>query len=131
MIRKFFKSFLMILVFVNLVKCNFLNLNKTNNNLTSQLSINCDNNDGKCKEIHHDHMVLVHKFDEYFRENISESKTFEINERLKYSSIIYGLLLTASENQLNQKCYNELMQIFSGINKKEVWAMKSECVCKN
>jgi hypothetical protein len=27
---------------------------------------------------------------------------------------------------LNQKCYNEIMQIYAGIGRKEIWAIKSE-----
>lgn len=128
--RKSFVAFVILVTAVNLVNCNFVNLNKTqihHENLTSQLSMACDDGDGKCKEIHRDHMVLVHKFDEYFHENNTEANHHEFNERLKYSSVIYGLLMTANENQLNRKCYNEIMQIFSGISKREVWAMKSEC----
>jgi hypothetical protein len=72
-----------------------------------------------------DRMLLMQKFDDYVRESSSIFNAHHI-ERLKHSSVIYGLSVAAEENQLNQQCYNEIMQIYHGINRKEIWAMKSE-----
>lgn len=72
-----------------------------------------------------DQMFLVQKFDDYLRETSLISNGHHL-ERLKHSSIIYGLIVAAEENQLNQQCFNEIMQIYQGINRKEIWAMKSE-----
>lgn len=79
----------------------------------------------KCQAIMRDRMLLVQKFDDYLRESSSVINA-QYTERLKHSSVIYGLTLSAEENQLNQQCYNEIMQIYHGINRKEIWAMKSE-----
>lgn len=101
-----------------------INLNKTNReNLTSPL-VSCSE-DEKCKAIMRDQMFLVQKFDDYLRETSLISNGHHL-ERLKHSSIIYGLIVAAEENQLNQQCFNEIMQIYQGINRKEIWAMKSE-----
>lgn len=127
-----FFSLLVIFTIVNYVQSNLVNLNSSstseNENLTSQL-LTCDDDDGKCKEIHRDHLLLVHKFD------VRSSSSFAADDhpyryRLKHSSFVYGLLVTASENQLNQKCHKEIMQIYHGINRKDVWAMKSEFECR-
>ena len=122
--RKIFLYLLLLVTALDFVKCDNLNLNKTNNeNLTSQL-ISC--NDGeKCQSISRDQVLLVHKFDDYVRETSSILNSHNMH-RMKHSSVIYGLVSTAEENQLNQQCYNEIMQIYHGINRKEIWAMKSE-----
>lgn len=48
------------------------------------------------------------------------------NARLKHISMLYGITLLAQENELNQRCYNEIMQIYDGINHKEIWAIKGK-----
>lgn len=111
------------IVNLNAVNCD-RNLNKTNSeNLTSPL-VSC-NDDENCKSMMRDRMMLMQKFDDYIRETSSVLNSHH-TERLKHSSVIYGLIVTAEENQLNQQCYNEIMQIYHGINRKEIWAMKSE-----
>lgn len=50
----------------------------------------------------------------------------DYNERLKHSSLIYGIITFAEEAKLNQQCYDEIMQIFHGFDRKDVWTMKSE-----
>lgn len=70
-------------------------------------------------------LVLMQKFDDYVRDTSLVHSSRHI-ERLKHTSVIYGLIDAAEENQLNQQCYNEIMQIYHGINRKEIWAMKSE-----
>lgn len=122
---KIFKVSILFAIILNLSKVNCdINLNKTSGeNLTSPL-VSC--NDGeKCKVMTRDRMVLVQKkFDDYLREASSVLNVH--TERLKHSSVIYGLIVAAEENQLNQRCYNEIQQIMHGINRKEIWAMKSE-----
>lgn len=71
-------------------------------------------------------MLLLQKFDDYIRETSSVLLNSHHSERMKHSSVIYGLVVAAEENQLNQQCYNEIMQIYHGINRKAIWAMKSE-----
>ena len=111
------------IVSLPLVSCDRL-LNKTNGeNLTSPIA-EC-NEDEKCRDMMLSRIRLVQKLDNYDRETYSILKAYH-TERLKHSSIIYGLIVTAEENQLNQKCYNEIMQIYHGINRKEIWAMKSK-----
>lgn len=124
---------LVIFTAVNNVQCNLVNLNNSNTseneNLTSQL-LTCDDDDGKCKEIHRDHLLLVHNFDVRSSSVYNEMNDNAYRSRLKHSSVVYGLLMTASENQLNQKCHKEITRILHGIHKREVWAMKSEFECK-
>lgn len=123
--RRIFLASLLLIVVLNVttVKCD-LNLNKTNNeNLTSPL-MPC-NDEEKCKAMVRDRMLLSQKFDDYLRESSSVLSSHH-TERLKHSSVLYGLSVAAEENQLNQRCYNEIMQIYHGINRKEIWAMKSE-----
>ena len=117
--------FVLFAVILNLSKVNCdINLNKTNSeNLTSSL-VSCSDEE-KCKAIMRDRTVLVQqKFDNFLRE--STVLNIHHTERLKHSSVIYGLIVTAEENQLNQQCYNEFQQIMHGIKRKEIWAMKSE-----
>lgn len=128
--RKIFFTSVLLIVLVNVMKANCdINLNKTNSeNLTSPL-VSC-NDDEKCNAMMRDRMHLAQKFDEYLRESSAILNTHHA-ERLKHSSVIYGLSLAAEESQLNQQCYNEIMQIYHGINRKEIWAMKSELKHEN
>lgn len=122
--RNFLASLLALLFLnVTIVRCD-LNPNKTNSeNLTSSLR-SCEDEED-CNALMRDRMLLVQKFDEYVRESSSMLNSHH-TERLKHSSLLYGLTVVAEENQLNQRCYNEIMQIYHGINRKEIWAMKSE-----
>lgn len=48
-------------------------------------------------------------------------------DRLASTSILYGILKTAAEqrsHQQNSKCHNELNQIYEGIHRKKIWAIK-------
>lgn len=111
------------IISLSLVSCDSF-LNKTNGeNLTSPI-LECKE-DEKCRDMMHSRIRLVQKLDDFARETDSILTAYH-TERLKHSSVIYGLIVTAEENQLNQKCYNEIMQIYHGINRKEIWAMKSE-----
>jgi hypothetical protein len=116
---------ILLLVLINSIPSNCdINLNKTSSeNHTSSL-LSCD--DEHCEQIVRDQMVLVQKLDDYIKHQSSSLKFSAEIDRLKHSSIIYALILIAEENQLNQQCYNEIMQIYDGINRKEIWAMKSE-----
>lgn len=46
--------------------------------------------------------------------------------RLISSSMIYGLLTLAGQKAERTQCYNELGQIYDGINRKEIWAIKGK-----
>jgi hypothetical protein len=123
--RKLIVVSLLLAIIPNLSKVNCdININKTNGeNLTSPL-VSCS--DEKCKAMMRDRMVLVQqKFDDYLRESSSVLNAHH-TERLKHSSVIYGLIVAAEENQLSQRCFNEIQQIMHAINRKEIWAMKSE-----
>lgn len=117
-------SFLLLTILNSTIISCDTSLNKTSQeNLTSPL-VSC-NDDEKCLAMMRDRMLLMQKFDDYIRETSSVLNT-HYTERLKHSSVIYGLIVAAEENQLNQQCYNEIMQIYHGINRKEIWAMKGE-----
>lgn len=48
-------------------------------------------------------------------------------DRLKSTSILYGVVKTAAQrSQMNDKCYRELNQIYDGIHRKEIWAIKGK-----
>lgn len=126
-LRKIFPTCLMLATVLNFanVSCE-INLNKTSNlneNLTSPL-VSC-NDDENCKSILQERTLMMQKFDDYIRQT-SEILNSHHSERLTQSSVIYGLVASAEESQLSQQCYNEIMQIYHGINRKEIWAMKSE-----
>lgn len=69
-----------------------------------------------------DHRMLIV---DYVQESTSLYNT-AYNDRLKHMSILYGIIMIAQENELNQRCYNEIMQIYDAINHKEIWAVKGE-----
>ncbi|XP_055322371.1 O-acyltransferase like protein-like [Sitodiplosis mosellana] len=47
-------------------------------------------------------------------------------DRLKSTSILYGVVKTAAQrSQANDICYRELNQIYDGIHRKEIWAIKA------
>lgn len=48
------------------------------------------------------------------------------NNRLITSSMIYGLLTLAAQKPEKTQCNSELGQIYDGINRKEIWAMKGK-----
>lgn len=124
-LQKKFRASLLLTIFLQLSASGELNQNSTSNeNLTSPL-VSC-NDDEKCKSITRDRVLLLQKFDDYIRETSSVLLNSHHSERMKHSSVIYGLVAAAEENQLNQQCYNEIMQIYHGINRKEIWAVKSE-----
>ncbi|XP_055629857.1 nose resistant to fluoxetine protein 6-like [Toxorhynchites rutilus septentrionalis] len=45
-------------------------------------------------------------------------------EVLKHTSVIYGLISIAEREELSEQCYDELQQIYEGIQQKEIWALK-------
>lgn len=49
-------------------------------------------------------------------------------DQLKTMSILYGVVKLATERQLNTQCYRELNQIYDGIHRKEIWAIKGKLV---
>lgn len=42
------------------------------------------------------------------------------------SSVLYGVLKVASEKEQSNTCFKELNQVYEGIHRKEIWAMKGE-----
>lgn len=52
------------------------------------------------------------------------SQQYMQSDRLASSSIIYGLLSVAAQKGERGQCYSELNQIYEGIQRKEIWAMK-------
>lgn len=112
-----------ILLSSNIVNCD-INYNKTNNNSSVPAS-ECSN-DEYCSKNIQDQIVLAKSINNYLHNVGSSAKSFN-TERLKHSSVLYGLIMNAEKNQLNHQCFSEIMQIYEGINKKEIWAIKSEC----
>lgn len=49
-------------------------------------------------------------------------------DQLKTMSILYGVAKMASERQPSTQCYNELNQIYDGIHRKEIWAIKGKLI---
>lgn len=110
----------------NIVSCD-INYNKTNNN--SSVPVSECNNDEYCAKNIQDQIVLTKTINKYLNNAGASGKSFN-TERLKHSSVLYGLVMNAEKHQLNHQCFSEIMQIYEGINKKEVWAIKSECFFK-
>lgn len=131
---KISKSSLLILLIIfftfksNLTNCDIVTKNSTNSENHTSSVIQCSNstNDGEHEEciLRDHHVVIVKKMDSFLNEPSSIYSSY--NEHLKHTSLLYGIALLAQENELNQKCYNEIMQIYDGINRKEIWAMKSK-----
>ena len=107
----------------NIVNCD-INYNKTNNSSVPESSCN---NDEYCSKNIQDQIVLAKTINNYLHNVGSSGKSFN-TERLKHSSVLYGLVMNAEKHQLNHQCFSEMMQIYEGINKKEIWAIKSECL---
>ncbi|KAL7051333.1 hypothetical protein ACKWTF_004432 [Chironomus riparius] len=129
--NKFLKScsLLFLIVFVlksNLITCDIITNSTKNENHTAPI-IQCKNNSNNAEQedciMRDSHVVIVKKIDRYLNEPGSMYSSYA--DRLKHTSILYGLVKLAQENELNQKCYNEIMQIYDGINRKEIWAMKT------
>lgn len=129
---KKFSSILLLLIAykTNSASCDIIvnTTTPTSENHTSVIECqNTTNIDGVIQEdciVKDHHVVIVKKIDSYLNQPSSIYNSH--NERLKHTSILYGIVLLAQENELNQKCYNDIMQIYDGINRKEIWAMKSK-----
>lgn len=52
------------------------------------------------------------------------SQQYMQSDRLVSSSIIYGLLSVAAQKGERGECFSELNQIYEGIQRKEIWAIK-------
>lgn len=50
--------------------------------------------------------------------------SFKDYDRLKSTSILYGVVKIASQRSQTTKCYRELSHIYNGIHRKEIWAIK-------
>lgn len=49
-----------------------------------------------------------------------------LDNYLKSSSVIYGLLAHIDDLELNHLCRNHMQSLYESIHKKEIWAMKSK-----
>jgi hypothetical protein len=47
-------------------------------------------------------------------------------DHLKYSSLVYGLLVSTTEKDVSPTCYEHGQRIIQGLILKETWAMKGE-----
>jgi hypothetical protein len=47
-------------------------------------------------------------------------------DNLKYSSLVYGLLVSTTEKDVSQTCYDHGQKIIRGIILKETWAIKGK-----
>lgn len=56
------------------------------------------------------------------------SQQFMQSDRLASSSILYGLLSVAAQRNEKGQCYNDMNQIYEGIQRKEIWAMKGKAI---
>lgn len=56
---------------------------------------------------------------------ISSHSSKLTKNRFISSSVIYGLLTLVVNKTQHSKCYEDLEQLHEGINRKEIWAMKS------
>lgn len=45
-------------------------------------------------------------------------------DKLKSTSILYGVVKIASQRTHENQCYRELNKIYDGIHRKEIWAIK-------
>lgn len=121
--RKLCNTFLFLALFnLNFVSCDILNSTSNIKNSSACEGDQCDNGQN---HIVRDHRMLIVDY-------VQESKSLysAYNDRLKHMSILYGIIMIAQENELNQRCYKEIMQIYNGINHKEVWAIKGEWIHK-
>lgn len=59
-------------------------------------------------------------------DSIPVSTSYKEFDRFKSSSILYGVLRLASEQYQSDQCHRDLKQIYHGIHRKEIWAMKGK-----
>lgn len=122
--KKLCASLLVTIISLSLrVNCD-LDLNETKSENSSSSLVPCSDEE-QCLDNMRDRMLLMQNFDGFVRDTSANLNSRHI-DRLKHSSVIYGLIEAVEENQLNQQCYKEIAQIYHGINRKEIWAMKSE-----
>lgn len=122
-LSEFKKLFFLLIIILNtnLFHCDNIIVNKTTHNSQNTSACSEDECGTKSSTNHiRDHHLL---FVDYLKESSSVST---YSDRLRHLSILYGIILRAQENELNQRCYNEIMQIYNGINHKEIWAIKGE-----
>lgn len=56
----------------------------------------------------------------------TQIRSFEKHDQLKSSSVLYGILKVASKREIGDTCYHELNQIYNGVHRREIWAIKCE-----
>lgn len=44
------------------------------------------------------------------------------------TSVMYGLLMLANRDYVNEQCHTELRMIYNGIRRREIWAIKGLCL---
>jgi hypothetical protein len=62
------------------------------------------------------------------KSNVIENKVTknEIRDYLKYSSFVYGLLVSIKKEDVSNTCYVQANKVIEGIKVKESWAMKGK-----
>jgi hypothetical protein len=45
-------------------------------------------------------------------------------DNLRYSSLLYGLLISTTKDDVSKTCYDHVQRIIQGIQLKETWAIK-------
>jgi hypothetical protein len=58
-----------------------------------------------------------------FNNSLIHNETKNI-DNLRYSSLLYGLLVSTSEKDVSKTCYEHGQRIIQGIKLKETWAIK-------
>lgn len=58
-----------------------------------------------------------------------DSHTFTTNiddTHWSSTSVMYGILMLATRDYVNEQCYSELRMIYNGIRRKDAWAIKGQ-----
>ncbi|XP_055608039.1 uncharacterized protein LOC129755528 [Uranotaenia lowii] len=55
---------------------------------------------------------------------VGSNRALRQQEILRHTSVVYGLISMAEPEELSQRCYDQMQQIYEGIQQKEIWAMK-------
>lgn len=64
------------------------------------------------------------------RKFIPKTKVFSHNinvDQLRTTSILYGLVVTATPHDVGVTCFNHMRMLYEGIHSKEIWAIKGKC----
>lgn len=71
---------------------------------------------------------FCHKMSKETTTNATKTQitSFKRYDQLKSSSLLYGILKTASKREIDDTCYRELNQIYNGLHSREIWAIKGK-----